>query len=385
MINLWRAACFIGAALAFCPYYGTHEPRWIFVYLGALMGFLLWRRVTLPDICGLAIIGYAATSLLWSRDAAEGLTSLLPLIGLFGVFLLFEHGPPVKWMGSLAAIAAGAAVVFTNIYPDVNGGFFNPNWVTEFVVISGIVAVARGGKAGFVIAASAIIWTILYNSSYAWLAAIGSLIVMACVALRWWWSAVIITLLKINLLVFVVPHMGREIALSFTSRYELWINTLALWLKAPVFGLGLGSYNHEYWTVAESHLPYLGDYRFHDVFLYPGQAHNDALTTLAELGIVGIALCGLFCIAVLRVRSFNMTWARWPLSGAIGISMIAFPLFLPSSAFLVAALIGASSRSVFREPGLDLDFLRRFGSRFMRNGRSSARGIFSTASRSSLS
>lgn len=344
MINLWRAAVVLGAALAFCPYWGSHEPRWAFCILGAATGLALWRRLTLPDCLGLALIGWSALSLLWSSDPSEGLTTLVGLVALFGVFLLFEQGPAVRGLGITATIATAGAVALGFALPDLDGGFFNQNFITEFLVIAGIAAFIKGGTPGILAGGVAFVWVVFINHSFAWGAALASLIVMGCIALRWYWAAFFLTLGKINAVVFLLPYMGQDIADSFRSRFELWFNSLSLWLEAPVWGLGLGSYNHEYSRIAQNHLAIMDRVQFQNVFLYPGSAHNDALSTLVELGLVGFLLAGGFCLAVLRIKSQEMEWTRWPLAAAAGICMVAFPLLVPSTAVLVAALIGLASR-----------------------------------------
>ena len=111
MINLLRAVSVLGAALAFWPWWGSHEPRWIFATLAGMSGLMIWRRLTLPDGIGIALIGWAALSLLWSSDPSEGLTTLVGLVALFGCFLLFEQGPPVRGLGLTATIATSLALL----------------------------------------------------------------------------------------------------------------------------------------------------------------------------------------------------------------------------------------------------------------------------------
>ena len=359
---LWtvRAVSLLGAALAFWPNFGSHEPRWAFILVAGCAGLIATRRLTGLDMMGLTIVGWSALSLSWSSDPGEGLTTIVPLVGLFGVFLLFEHGPRFD-LGPIAVVATIGALCLGILYPDVNGGFFNQNWLTEFLVLSGLIAVLRGGPLGLASALSAWTWAILYNSSFAWIAALGALIVALCLVRRWYWAAAIIMLAGINLLIFVAPRMGREIALSLTSRYELWINTVSLWLKNPLFGGGLGSYNHDYSSVMQDHLSLMGQVRFQNVFLYPGYVHNDALNILVEIGVVGLVLCLAFCFVALRRQTRETVW---PLAGLAGISMIAFPLFLPSTAFWAAALIGIASRQDSLASSSALDWWRRYGGRF---------------------
>ena len=352
MLDLWRGLVLLGAGLAFWPYLGSHEPKWAFVMLGGATGFLLWRRLTWPDVLGLCIIVWSAFSLLWSSDWREGVTTMIAVVGLFGVFLLFEQGKPFKLIGQTAAVAVVGAVVLGFEFPEIFGGYFNQNWITEFLVIVGVLAAVKGGLLGCGAAATAAIFVIFYNGSFAWGAAAASLAVMGLIALRWYWMAAIAFLGKINAVIFLLPFMGKDIADSFHARFELWFNSIVLWTGAPIFGGGLGSYNHDYSAVAEAHVSSLGAPRFQNVFMYPGSAHNDALSLMVELGVVGFLLAGGFCWSVLKLRTDAMQAMRWPLAAAAGICMIAFPLLLPSSAVFIAAMIGfaahpgASSRSV---------------------------------------
>lgn len=122
------------------------------------------------------------------------------------------------------------------------------------------------------------------------------------------------------------------------SRGEVWRATWALIRDNPLAGVGFGGY----WAV----IP-----KYHDASgkLTPQQAHNDYLEILASGGLIGLALCAWFVVALLkaaRVRlssidSFRRAAAFGALVGLFGIgvhSLFDFGLHVTVNALIMVVL-----------------------------------------------
>jgi O-antigen ligase len=68
------------------------------------------------------------------------------------------------------------------------------------------------------------------------------------------------------------------------ARFELWHQTLSIWVENPIFGTGLAG-----WPIEAG---------FGDYLMYP---HNMIFEIMAELGIVGLILFGVFAVYALMV------------------------------------------------------------------------------------
>ena len=128
---------------------------------------------------------------------------------------------------------------------------------------------------------------------------------------------------------------------SFANRAELFINSIYLWLDAPLWGHGLGGFDYYYSDFQEKHIPWLGAHTLlHPASVYAGAAHNEILQVLCELGLMGLVF--IFGIATcLRWNDDPISRAaRWTVIISLTLSMVSFPLHNPMTAFIFAVALG---------------------------------------------
>jgi hypothetical protein len=258
------------------------------------------------------------------------------------------------------AIAASFPVVAGLVVTDTYyGSFGNENFVTEWVILclpwlgwaalsnrhSGDdgIAVRSLGRSGWrvlvarcwgmAIGSGGIFYLIAFNNSRIefFVAFVGCLTLLWLCKQRAW----AVTLFCVGL----GGALYGDIALdSLKSRVEFSVNTLAMFLDAPLLGHGFGAFNFNYPA-----------YQIHRLFVpwesmgatnFAGAAHNEYLQILAELGAVGLLL------------ALWVIWRPWKLGPAticltLGMiqALINFPFQNPASAFLLSVSFGLVLRS----------------------------------------
>ena len=321
------------------------------------------------DLLLLAFLAYAAVSVAWSADADSGKLAVVKWVLLTIPFLYIKHSAtPWLMLQLLRSVAVGNGIVmFFAISGWANwGGFGNENFLTEFQLISlpFLIALFRA-EAG--LAAKALIAVLIglevvdlavFNPSrIEWLVVLGALVFFAE---RFLWRRYrAVHVLGLNLVgLAALTALGfwlwqqaswpdgffRE---SIRPRFALTLNTLRLWLDAPVFGHGAGSFDALYPLYKEWHLQYFehADKLLGNKMVKAGAAHNEILQFLAEYGVVGIGLlAGLAGQLLTRwLRSGDGDLYAKTGAGAIAvgfiIGMIEFPLQNPATALLL--VIGA--------------------------------------------
>jgi hypothetical protein len=338
------AAGFLVASLFFFPPIFSQEPRWAILYVFGAVALIYIRRIPVEALLGLPFLAWAALSLSWSPDPGEGfigVTSILVLGALFVVIRKMRHDHfPV-----IASLAILGALALTSIFPGLYGGFGNQNWITEFVLLlSPFVLIWRWGLIPLAAAAFYLSWV---NNSYTELPVLFVLLVV--IAVRWrWWAGVLLAAPAVVWIGWFPDALGPDLFSSLTSRAEVTINSVHLWLESPIWGHGLGSFNYDYARFQESHLGLLSGTALFPVTVYVGAAHNEVLQCLVELGLVGVGLFGLFALGLIRLPDTPVQWAASAslLIGAT-LSLFAFPLQNPATAFVLitAMAILSASRS----------------------------------------
>jgi hypothetical protein len=309
-------------------------------------------RLALPHTLAALLFIYAAQSLAWSPDPAQGAYQLLNAGALLAVFFVAPYiRGAIPWAVSIAFLGA---LALDAIIPW--GGFGNENFATEFLLIASpfaaVILLMRQRILGvwafallfayligtnpskveyFAAAAIALgfgLWLAYWRTSENWRIAAGFGLVgmIAGGALIGWQFA------------------GPDMQYSVTSRVEIWLGTWEAFRQAPIFGHGFGSWMHFYPPLQEHFLTILPNASLSQTELagYPPAAHLEPLQFLAELGVVGAVIAVGFLVSVARSgRRGEVEWAAWlTLLVAAPVALIEFPLQQPPTALLVALALG---------------------------------------------
>ena len=135
------------------------------------------------------------------------------------------------------------------------------------------------------------------------------------------------------------------LGVSLADRLQAWKATWLMWLKVPVFGVGLGAWQELFPHFQLPPQP-LNQFR---------EAHNDYLQILAEMGAVGFGLSGWLVWRGLHVlqkgwrepsQSLRVIYAGLlaGLAGAATQELLDFGLQIPANAILFAILLGLAAR-----------------------------------------
>ena len=360
------AAAFVAACLVFGI--GVHEPntpRQAVIALAALALLVAANRKTWTvGPVGLTLfgcLGVYGLGLLWSSDWREGFNALVLMLPFVVIFLVLSRADGwAERVPVLTGVSVIGAFALWHWLPEIEGGFGNPNFVTEFflialpLVMGGLTRKTGAFVRGFLVAALGVgLWFLVFDAGSK--AKYFALIPVAAVA--------IYRLRGYRLAAFAVTALAgaalwawksQAIVNSAAVRAELVINTGALWLQAPWFGKGSGSFNHDYSKVQEVHLSFLPDYSaLGDVTTFAGTAHNEVVQMLAEHGVVGLVAVGILLIVLLRhwlskKREPIDNWAMASLGMALWLSLIGFPLHNAHTGLLAvvaAAIVARGERA----------------------------------------
>ena len=357
-----------------------------------------WRRLDVPE-CLLALLLLLSTlSLAWATNPELGVLRVLFLVGLLGATrgvrdAVATPADARRWLGGLLAVGTlavlldGAAILeqgrlLSAANTKYASWLFVHNnlaaaYVTVLAPLAVVLALAPGPLAvrlASVSALAAIAGYLLLLRSRAGLLAVslGLLIVLALLALRrriarrrpggrGWLVGVGLAVLLAAVLPFSEAARGRAKDLFYRGvelfqvdlgdsffRPRLWRQTMLMVREAPLSGVGAGNFVVEY--------P-----RFERYPEVKPHAHNDALQTLAELGLPGLLLFLALGAAVVIValgalaqraaeggresRRDYLTAAG--LVGALAvfgvIGLFEVPFALGASAAVLAVLIGCAS------------------------------------------
>lgn len=346
-------------------------PRWLPIYGLALAGLIALAVSERPkigpvDIAVGVFLGWAALSLLWTGDWRAGVLHWQHMAVLFAVALLVHHVRDIDRI--LLPVLTGAILVIVGlafVYPHFYGGFGNPNFIAETLVLMLPLVVLLPYKHNKVVLDLAVLAAVISAGAYLlfWnvsnvqhLAFLVWLAVLACMLYRgrsWRLLGAVGLFLAVAALLGWVLGMGSEIATSLLRRAEIWINTGAMIMQHPIVGVGLGSF--DYALPRAEHVALLGETFLNNPTDYMGAAHNEYLQLWAELGAVGFALAGWLVWLATRQRwDLTRHAGAGCLITAAAISLVGFPLQNPASGLVVAIGAGlvARQRAPWRVPAV---------------------------------
>jgi hypothetical protein len=313
----------VGVAAAYWPgmLQAVFVPRWAVIAVGVpLMSSLDPRAISpMMRIILLFLVGLGVVSLIASPDPMTGWRDVLFMVLLCLTFIaaasLGTLDDLMIGLGIGLAVSSVLSVMqvagwSTLPQGSVPGGlFYNSEILGEFAALVFVWAVLRPV---WIIAAFAAVPIVLCETRVGMIAAAIGLIYALVPRRRWILAAAIIALIAVGVVLLAGLGIGKIV--SADRRAVLWAATI---IGLTPLGHGLG------WFQAA----------------HPEQyAHSDALQAIAELGFLAIVL---LAIPVKAFRSNRGNNAERALFAAVCVEVaISFPLHMPATGFLAAAVAG---------------------------------------------
>jgi len=326
--------------LAFIPgYTGVSIPtQWAVLSVALLPA--LWHHSDLRAVhwLGLAFLGFAAVSLLWSPDFGFGLW-IAAIWGLsfwygwtsYGFLPLWKGLAVGLWINSAVAIfqAMGYAPVLIN-GPMPAGLMFNSAVLSACGALVAVALICHA-QWHYLPGLYPALW--LGHSRGAW-----AVIMLAVVAKYLHWSAAV-GLMAVGGVVLYLDHGQSDFV-----RLQFWDMALH---NLTWFGNGAGSFNSIYtW--------------YNGAAFHPENVHNDYLQLIYEFGVVGLVPIGIVLAALMGTKAKD-----WPVLFAFGATgLFYFPLWTAIPSFMGCAVAG----HILRYYGPDFSVLRRWGSYLVPRG-----------------
>jgi O-antigen ligase len=316
-------------------------------------------------VCGYMSIFFLARTLTWRLRDRRWLV-IWPILGIatleagLGLWQYFAAtGEQARW-GTYAnhnhyAGFLEMALPFAVMYPVAVLRRAQSRWHSS-------VAHALAGSAVCALAVLIFSGIILSFSRMAFIATLSSLfligtLVLGTAQMRWvagsrrrrWVGVGMVAALVLASFVFLPPdrliqRFARFVStdgLTSEGRTGLWAETIPLIKAYPVFGCGLGGYETAF-----------SRFKISGILVTDDFVHNDYLQLLAELGLVGIVICGALAFSVVRmalsgaVKSSNPEARHFAVACVGALSTIAlhsladFNLYIPANAMLLAWIAG---------------------------------------------
>ena len=316
----------LGALVSLC-----YIPGWTgaiiatqYVVLSAILPFTLWRHGSLTAFhwLGIALVGYALTSLAWNTDPYGGVYGLWLLCILALCFWLGSTLQSLKQIyaglaigGAVSSVvgvlqAVGYQIVPTNL-PTSSGIYFNT--VAQGSILALLIVALLTERMYFYVV-PLIPGLVLAQSRGAWLAL---MIGVAALFVRRTWILIPAIMVCAGAMWFASP--------SDALRLKYW---LIAWNELSFFGNGVGSFASQI-------------YNDNGRVLYPEFVHNDVLQLAYEFGIAALLPAAIFAFALSRTQS-----REWPvLMAFVTMSFYSFPLWMPITAFIGTLVAGRIVRS----------------------------------------
>ena len=325
-------------AVAFVPgWYGAATtPRWALIAVAVPLILLFTRpqrHITAAHAFGLAVIGWAAVSMIWTANVYDGFDQLLQYLFLAGVFVLGARTADLKpvMIGFTWGIAVSSAIALVQwlghwgwiVWPHgyaPSGLFINENYLAEPAALCLVAVVAYRQWYLIPLLLPSLVFT---NSRSAVAGIAGAAAVWAWRWLRYWTFPLAAFLLAILVLSSLKPHATTY------ERLDIWQDTVT---QITLFGHGLGSFSTLFPNFTKT---------IEILAQRPENAHNDFLEVAFELGLVGFAaLVGLCFVAI---RGSEGT-ARYLVVAFLTMCFFDQASHLPASAFVGALALGHLAR-----------------------------------------
>ncbi len=323
------------AMVAFWPWWesGGLIPRWAILAIGAPIAVLVLDiRMTPLHWAGLALLGWSATTVLWTPVPLAGIGELAKLLIFAACFMVAAETDDLRptYLAIIAGVAVSGGIAIAQFlgYEGVQslngpaGTFINRNYLAEMGLLALIpalylrqywalplvlIAAFQPMSRGVILAAGAalVVWVWTRSRAVAGLMGLG----------------------VVAMLLMPLPHSLTDNS-SLTERLGVWKATVE---HLTWFGYGTGSYYVEFPTF----MP-------HPVLVHnrPAHAHNEILNAASEIGLPGVLALLLFFGIGLR---YTAEMERLVLVASLVIGLFSFPLHLPASGFVVAVVAGSAA------------------------------------------
>ncbi len=338
-------------AIAFYPYFSeaSNTPRWIILSVVLPLVFL-GTKPNWSECHGFAIafLVWCGTTILWATAPLDAFHQMWQLVLLAIAFCLGSVLSRNSYRWTLIAFGLGIAVNsvlvavrlhgFEEIpqWGDAAAGLFvNANFLAEaaLMTMAGLLALRLYGVASLSLTA----W--LFPLSQNVFAASGLL------GAIWLWkrsriaalALIVIGTAGLGAYIYEKPDFWES---SIGARASFWLNGLS---GLSFTGHGLGSFFSEYPNQQMVHTTS----KAFDSFIRPKTAHNDSITIAFETGVIGIALMVAFVASVLKrpTSTREDMAAKAVVAAFLALGLAAFPLYLPTTAFMAALSAGFLTRA----------------------------------------
>lgn len=386
MFRAILTALFVGGLVLFGPFTTEPEiPRWACIYGLAGVSFvfvscLLFSRIPVGkmDLAALALLAWAALSFAWTTDWRGAIYAMAKCCAMFAIYYGVRTAPErlvrdVVGIGTAISVVIVLALLAVNPWIDgmkmpfgplvmiidenFYGGFWLQNFVTEFLLIGSPLALLFMSKGkrwrvfSFALVAVAYASTLAIKGMLEWPVFALFATFLAAKALEFSPKRAVFTVAAAGVaIVGITIAVFGEVASSFAVREELWINTIYLIAQSPIWGHGLASFAGQYDGVMAVHstlFPNLGQ-QVYRAGAFAGMAHNEYLQIVAELGIIGLVMAGLFVREAVKCRVGADPWmARAPLIALLAaavLGLLEFPIQQPATALCIVVSFGLIAR-----------------------------------------
>jgi hypothetical protein len=315
----------IGLSIIYVPTFtgSATSTKWAYLAVG-LPIFLLfvWKELTLTwlHLVGFLFVLWSCFTFLWTSNIYDGVDNFIKLVIIAEAFVLGSQLKSLEYI--FVGLGIGLIIQTTfqlfvnyNIYSEICLIIFISLIVYKYIwlALCLLPSMLMYQTRSVLFAGTLVILSLLWTKSKFLAGTIAFYCVMIGIGSIW---------------------LGYKIP-SLTTRLELWRDTIS---GISLFGNGIGSF----WTS----FSYLSNW---DTLLVRARfAHNDLLQIIFEQGIIGGILACIFIWIALMKAGIE----RYIIIAFIGISCVAFPFYLPVSAFVAALVCGHISRN-----GIDLRLL----------------------------
>jgi hypothetical protein len=359
---------------------------WISVLATLALACCAWRvyrgreaRLDSLDWLMAAFALYALASLAWTPDRLAGLQFLGKFAAAAAIFVyLKDHGDEALFRRLFAwtTVGAGVALFLAYTQPGIWGGFHNQNFITEYLLLAmpfcvGYIAFtpSRAQRTAAWLIVLGISWYLVVDNSSRLEFAIAPLVAACMIGYitwrRWGWWPVVLGGIAVALILGsaaflywdAFPYSERGLRASFMPRVLLVLNTLSLWLDAPLLGNGAGSFSYLFPAHQEDHLRKLGleIALFDGTRLVAGAAHNEYVQVLAEFGLAGAAIVTAFVWRAIRIARSGPPFGPLQYAAVAAIfvwaanAALEFPLQNPSTLVLALASVAILVANPYRK------------------------------------